>query len=79
MLNQSGLAWTALRNGFYAAYALDLMGDALGCGMIEAPADGKVSRTAPASSMPGHRGDVGLCTSAVQENPLTPLRPILKL
>jgi hypothetical protein len=40
MLNQSGLAWTALRNGFNAACGLDLMRDALWCGMVEAP-DGK--------------------------------------
>jgi len=46
MLRQSGLAWTALRNGFYAESGLSLMGDALRTGLIEAPADGKVSWTA---------------------------------
>ena len=37
MLEQSGLAWTALRNGFYAATGLALMGDALETGLIEQP------------------------------------------
>lgn len=48
MLRRSGLAWTALRNGFYAASGLVLMGDAPKTGVIEAPADGKVSWTAHA-------------------------------
>ena len=48
MLRESGLAWTALRNGFYAASGLALMGDALETGVIEAPSDGKVSWTAHA-------------------------------
>ena len=45
MLSQSGLAWTALRHGFYAESGLMMMGDALKTGVIEAPADGKVSWT----------------------------------
>ena len=45
MLRESGLAWTALRNGFYAASGLALMGDALKTCVIEAPSDGKVSWT----------------------------------
>ena len=45
MLRQSGLAWTALRNGFYATSGLMLMGDALQTGVLAAPADGKVSWT----------------------------------
>lgn len=48
MLRQSGLAWTALRNGFYAAGGIDLMGNALSTGVIEAPADGRVAWTAHA-------------------------------
>ncbi|MBC8122484.1 MAG: NAD(P)H-binding protein [Gemmatimonadaceae bacterium] len=48
MLRQSGLAWTALRNGFYAASGIALMGDALETGVLEAPVDGKVSWTAHA-------------------------------
>lgn len=48
MLRQSGLAWVALRNGFYAASGIALMGDALQTGVLEAPADGNVSWTAHA-------------------------------
>ena len=48
MLQQSGLEWTALRHGFYAASGLMLMGDALKTGVVEAPSDGKVSWTAHA-------------------------------
>jgi hypothetical protein len=51
--HQSGLAWTALRNGFYAACGLDLMGDALWCGMIEAPADGKGVMDRAGEQLPG--------------------------
>ena len=46
MLQQSGLAWTALRNGFYAASGIAMMGDALKTGVLEAPVDGRVSWTA---------------------------------
>ncbi len=48
MLDQSGIAWTALRNGFYAASGLSLMGDALRSGVIETPRDGKIAWTAHA-------------------------------
>jgi len=48
MLAQSGLAWTALRNGFYAASGLAMMGHAFETGEHDAPADGKVSWTAHA-------------------------------
>ena len=48
MLRTSGLAWTALRNGFYASSAIALMADGLKTGVIEAPADGKVAWTAHA-------------------------------
>ena len=48
MLRQSGIAWTALRHGFYAASGIALMGDAMKTGVLEAPADGKVSWTAHA-------------------------------
>ncbi len=48
MLRQSGLTWTALRNGFYASTAISLMGDARKTGVIEAPPDGKVAWTAHA-------------------------------
>lgn len=45
MLGGSGLAWTALRNGFYASSALALLEQSLRTGVFEAPADGKVSWT----------------------------------
>lgn len=48
MLQQSGLAFTSLRNGFYASSALMLLGPALETGEVEAPADGPVSWTAHA-------------------------------
>ena len=48
MLAESGLAWTALRHGFYAVSALMLLGDAANAGVIEAPADGKVAWTTQA-------------------------------
>ena len=49
MLRQSGIAWTALRHGFCAASGIALMGDAMETGVVEAPADGKVSWTAHAN------------------------------
>jgi NAD(P)H dehydrogenase (quinone) len=48
MLAESGLAWTSLRNGFYASSGLALLGDAKNTGVIEAPPDGKVAWTAHA-------------------------------
>lgn len=48
MLRESGLAWTALRNGFYASSGIALLGDAWKTGVASAPADGKVSWTAHA-------------------------------
>ncbi len=47
MLQASGLAWTSLRNGFYASSGLDyLIGrELLETGVIEAPAEGKTSWT----------------------------------
>ena len=48
MLAQSGLAWTALRNGFYAASGVAFLGDAPTTGVLAAPTDGPVSWTAHA-------------------------------
>jgi NAD(P)H dehydrogenase (quinone) len=45
MLAESGLAWTALRNGFYADSALLFMGPEWQKGKIVAPRDGKVAWT----------------------------------
>lgn len=46
MLAESGLAWTALRNGFYADSAVIFMGPEWQKGKIVAPRDGKVAWTA---------------------------------
>lgn len=48
MLRGSGVAWTALRNGFYASTLPTMIGDAAASGVLNAPADGKVSWTAHA-------------------------------
>jgi NAD(P)H dehydrogenase (quinone) len=73
MLAESGLAWTALRNGFYAASGLAMMGDASTTGLLEAPVDGKVSWTAHADlaeaaaiilTGPGHDGPTPPLTAA---------------
>lgn len=46
MLSESGLAWTALRNGFYGASAIMMMRKAFETGKIETTEDGKFSWTA---------------------------------
>ncbi|MGZ0039550.1 SDR family oxidoreductase [Paenibacillus ottowii] len=46
MLKSSGIAFTSLRNGFYAASAIMWMGDALKTGELIAPEDGPVAWTA---------------------------------
>jgi uncharacterized protein YbjT (DUF2867 family) len=46
LLADSGLAFTALRNGFYAASGRMLLGRAVETGEVAAPADGPVSWTA---------------------------------
>lgn len=48
MLRDSGVAWTALRNGFYASSVLMYLGDTLATGRMQLPEDGKVSWTAHA-------------------------------
>jgi NAD(P)H dehydrogenase (quinone) len=48
LLRASGLAWTALRNGFYASAGVMWLGDAATSGALEAPESGKVSWTAHA-------------------------------
>lgn len=45
LLAESGIAWTALRNGFYASTVPMLIGDAAATGLLEAPADGPVAWT----------------------------------
>lgn len=45
MLSRSGLAWTALRHGFYADSALAMNARGFAGGILAAPLDGKVSWT----------------------------------
>ena len=47
-LRTSGVAWTSLRNGFYASSALHFLGHAAESGQLVLPADGPVSWTAHA-------------------------------
>jgi NAD(P)H dehydrogenase (quinone) len=48
MLQDSGMAWTALRHGFYMASGIAMMGNAAETGVLEAPADGKFNWAAHA-------------------------------
>jgi NAD(P)H dehydrogenase (quinone) len=48
MLAQSGVTWTALRHGFYAASGIAMMGDAISTGTLTTALDGKFSWTAHA-------------------------------
>ena len=48
MLRDSGVAWTALRNGFYAASGIAMTGDAMNSCVIRTPQDGPVAWTAHA-------------------------------
>ncbi len=48
MLRGSGLAWTALRDGFYASSIIAMLRDEIKAGVIAYPEDGKVSWTAHA-------------------------------
>jgi NAD(P)H dehydrogenase (quinone) len=48
MLGESGMAWTALRNGFYGASGIAMMGDAFETGRLETAQDGPFSWAAHA-------------------------------
>lgn len=48
MLGESGLAWTALRDGFYANSIVAMVRDGIEAGVLAFPEDGKVSWTAHA-------------------------------
>lgn len=61
LLGDSGMAFTSLRNGFYAASALMLLGDALRTGELIAPEDGPVAWTAHA--------DLAEATAAILSEP----------
>lgn len=53
MLRQSGLAWTALRNGFYAESVPLYLGDAMSSRHLAVPQDGKVAWTSHADLAAG--------------------------
>lgn len=71
MLSDSGLAWTALRNGFYASSALFLLARGLETGVFEAPADGKVSWTTHADL--AEAAAVILANEGMYDGPTPPL------
>ncbi|GMU10033.1 NmrA family NAD(P)-binding protein [Corallococcus caeni] len=71
MLGGSGLAWTALRNGFYASSAVFLLERGLKTGVLEAPADGKVSWTTHADL--AEAAAVILANEGRYEGPTPPL------
>lgn len=71
MLGESGLAWTALRNGFYASAALLQLGPSLHTGTFSAPVDGKVSWTAHADL--GRAAAVILANEGKYDGPTPPL------
>lgn len=53
MLAESGMAWTALRHGFYASGGIRFIGGAFKTGRIDAPADGRTAWTAHADLADG--------------------------
>ena len=57
MLRDAGIAWTALRNGFYASTVTTMIGDAASTGVLSSPQDGKVSWTT--------HGDLGAAAAAI--------------
>lgn len=57
MLWETGVSWTALRNGFYASTVSTMVGDAASSGVLAAPRDGKVSWTA--------HGDLAAAAAAI--------------
>ena len=57
MLRGAGIAWTALRNGFYSSTVPTMIGDAASTGVLRSPQDGKVSWTT--------HGDLGAVAAAI--------------
>ena len=71
LLRHSGMAWTALRHGFYGASGIMLMGDALKSGLLEAPQDGKFAWTAHADL--AEAAAIILAKEGMYEGPTSPL------
>lgn len=71
MLRASGLPFTALRNGFYAASAAAMLGRAIQSGELVTPTDGKFSWTAHADL--AEAAAILLCEEGRFEGPTPPL------
>ncbi|NUP06809.1 MAG: SDR family oxidoreductase [Polyangiaceae bacterium] len=71
MLASSGLAWTSLRNGFYAQSGLMMLGEALKTGELALPEEGKVSWTAHADL--AEAAAAVLCEEGRFDGPTPPL------
>ncbi|CAM3530289.1 NAD(P)H-binding protein [Deinococcus frigens] len=71
MLAESGLAWTALRNGFYASSALDMMEKAFKTGVMPTPVDGKIAWAAHADL--GEAAAIILASEGQYDGPTPPL------
>lgn len=71
MLRDSGVPFTALRNGFYASHAVDMLADALPYGKLALPADGKVAWTAHADL--AEAAAIILCDEGRFDGPTPPL------
>lgn len=70
-LKESGVAWTSLRNGFYATSAALLLGAAVHTGELAAPQDGPVSWTAHADL-----AEAAAVTLAADAGPVGPTAPL---
>jgi NAD(P)H dehydrogenase (quinone) len=60
MLAECGVAWTSLRNGFYASSAMMQVEPAIKSDVIEIPEDGRVSWTS--------HSDLAEATAAILDN-----------
>jgi NAD(P)H dehydrogenase (quinone) len=71
-LKSSGLAFTALRHGFYAESCMHIIGDGLKTGELRTPKDGPVSWTSRADLA---EADAAILASEGQWNGITPPLP----
>jgi uncharacterized protein YbjT (DUF2867 family) len=69
LLNESGIAWTSLRNGFYAHSLNWLLGPWRETGLITVPADGPVSWTARADA--AEAAAIILASDGSHDGPMT--------
>ncbi|WP_417681517.1 NAD(P)H-binding protein [Roseibium sp.] len=71
MLRDCGLAWTALRHGFYASSGIAMLGEALKTGVMETAQDGPVAWTAHADL--AEAAAIILAQTARESGPTPPL------